>query len=178
MPSKRRRRSTPGNTDHVHSPEPVGWLVYKFAANGGVVFDSAEQAVYDEAVQGALAEAQTWGEFRRMLPAGEWASIEEALREAETGDEDDPDPRPWERPSTPFDPSAIPGFSDGDYPRWAQQSMDEVLPADLLAAFAEKQASVHQGWFWFIPHDRAEELVEALRARGYRVEHTPFLRGW
>jgi hypothetical protein len=143
-----------------------------------VVFESVEQALYDEAVHGALAEAQTWGEFRRMLPAGEWESIEEALCEAETSDEDDPNRLQWERARTPFDPSAIPGFNDGDYPRWAQQRIDDVLPADLLATFAEKQSSVHNGAFWFIPNDRAEALAEALRARGYRVECTPFLRGW
>jgi hypothetical protein len=84
----------------------------------------------------------------------------------------------WEWASTPFDASDVPGFSDGDYPRWAQQRMAEVLPADLLVQFAEQQVSMHNGWFWFIPHDRAAELAGALRARGYEVEHTPFLRGW
>jgi hypothetical protein len=177
-PSNPSRRSPPDATDSLHTPEPVGWLVYKLAANGGVVFDSIEQALYAEAVNGALAEAQTWGEFRKMLPPGEWEDIEDALREAETGDEDDPDRLFWERARTPFDPSVIPGFSDGDYPRWAQQHMDDVLPGDLLAEFAEQQSSIHNGSFWFIPHDRAEALAEALRSRGYRVEHTPFLRGW
>jgi hypothetical protein len=171
------RPSTPDATDS-HAQEPVGWLVYKLAANGGVVFDSVKHALVDEAVNGALAEAQTWGEFRKMLPAGEWDSIEDALREAHTFDEDDSDPPFWERPSTPFDPAFIPGFSDGDYPRWAQQRMDDVLPGDLLEEFAEQRSSIHNGSFWFIPHDRADALAEALRSRGYRVEHTPFLRGW
>jgi hypothetical protein len=161
-----------------HAPEPVGWLVFKFAANGGVVVDSVERALRDEAVHGALSEAQTWGDFRRMLPLGEWTHIEDLLREGHTSDEDDSDPPFWERPNSPFDPSVIPGFSDGDYPRWAQQCMDDVLPGDLLEEFAEQRSSIHNGSFWFIPHDRADALAEALRSRGYRVEHTPFLRGW
>ena len=159
------------------SAEPVAWLVYKFAANGGVVFDTVEQAIYDETVQGALAEAKTWGELRRFLPKGEWEAIEERLLEAVDYDLED-QKHLWELDETPFDASQIPGYCDGDYPRWAQQSMDEVIPEDLLKTYGVQETSIHNGLFWLIPHDQAEALVDALRLRGYHVEHTPFLRGW
>ena len=159
------------------SAEPVAWPVYKFAGNGGVVFDTVEQAIYDETVQGALAEAKTWGELRRCLPEGEWETIQERLLHTRDYDEDDPDREHWEVDKTPFDASAIPGYWDGAYPRWAQQSMDEVIPEDLLETYGVQKASVHNGLFWLIPHDQAEALVDALRLRGYHVEHTPFLRG-
>jgi hypothetical protein len=84
----------------------------------------------------------------------------------------------WAQDQTPFTPEQVPGFCDGDYPRWRQQSLDEVLPEDLLNEFATTQHSVHNGPFWFIPHESDTALVNALRLRGFHVEDAPFLRGW
>ena len=154
------------------------WLVYKYAANGGLVFQRVADAVYDEALHGALSEAKTWGEFRRLLPEGEWETIQDLLIDWGGYDEDDPERERWELDETPFSPHSIPGFSDGDYPTWAQQSLDEVLPEDLLLTFGTRASSVHNGPFWLVPHDAAEPLVAAPRARGYQVEAATFLRGW
>jgi hypothetical protein len=66
-----------------NTPSEQPWLVYKFAGNGGLVFQSVHDALYDEAVHGALEEARTWGEFRRLLPAGEWEAIAERLESRE-----------------------------------------------------------------------------------------------
>ena len=114
------------------SAEPVAWLVYKFAANGGVVFDTVEQAIYDETVHGALAEAKTWDELRRFLPEGEWETIEELLLEAVDYDLED-QKHLWELDETPFDENQIPGYCDGNYPHLGpHQFMDAVIQEVLL----------------------------------------------
>ena len=109
---------------------------------------------------------------------GEWETIENLLLETWDYDEDDPDRLHWEVDKTPFDASATPGYCDGDYPRWAQQSMDEVILEDPPGAYGAQEASVHIGLFWLILHEQAEALADALRLRGYHVEHEQFLRGW
>lgn len=177
--------------------EPVGWLVIKYCANGGLSIDTVEGALYDERVHGALRESTTLGEFWLALPwqarrelaeffadalfNARWGHVdEEDLPDtwADQIDEDCGSPDYWATDQTPFEAERIPGFCDGDWPRWQQQVLDEVLPEDLLQQFAEVQHSVHNGPFWFIPHESAPELTEALRQRGYHVEETPFLRGW
>jgi len=44
-----------------------------------------------------------------------------------------------------------------------QADSDRQRLGDLLAEFAERQSSVHNGSFWFIPHDRAEALADLRR---------------
>jgi hypothetical protein len=176
---------------------PLGWLVIKYCANGGLSIDTVEGALYDEQVHSALAESKTLGEFWLALPPETRRELAEfffkALFEARFGEIDEEDlsdtradgvykdcesPDYWATDQTPFDAGQIPGFGDGDWPRWQQQALDDVLPRDLLSQFATKKHSVHNGPFWFIPHESAPELTEALRRRGYRVEEASFLRGW
>ena len=170
------------------SPEPVVWLVYSLAGNGGAVFDTVDHAIYADAVHGALQEAKTWGEFRRLLPEGEWETVEERLSEAfgdellqredEEENEDEPAPeRHWENDAAPFTMSDVPGLDEGDYPAWRQADMEEVVPEDLLEAFGKIEASPN-GPFWLVPHENAAALADALRLRGYHVEEASFLRGY
>lgn len=188
----------PHPSEEVLNPaQPIEWLVVKYCANGGLCVDTIESALYDERLNGALEEAKTLGEFWLMLPAQERESLADfffdALSEARSEDvnedersddwqgqvaDDCDSPEYWAKDQTPFMPEQIPGFCDGDYPRWRQQALDEVLPEDLLSRFATTAHSVHNGPFWFIPHESASALINALRLRGFHVEETPFLRGW
>ena len=157
------------------SAEPVSWLVYGFDFPGGVVFQTVEQAIFDDTVHDALAEAKTWGEFRRFLPEGEWETIEESLLESWDYDEDDPDRLHWEVDNTPFDASAIPGYDDDAYPRWVQQSIDEVIQGVLLEVHGVQETSIP---FRLGDPDQAAVVTYLLSPLGYHVEHTQFLRGW
>ena len=181
----------------VDPGEPVDWLVIKYCANGGLSIDTVEGALHDEQVHGALAESKTLGEFWLALPPqtrDELAdSFFDTLYEARYGEAEEADlpddshdrvlddcdsAAYWATDRTPFGPEHIPGFCDGGWPRWQQQYLDSVLPDDLLEQFGTEQHSVHNGSYWFIPHDAAPALTEALRQRGYHVEEAPFLRGW
>ena len=157
------------------SAESVSWLVYGFDWHGNVVFQTVEQAIFDDAVHGALAEAKTWGEFRRLLPEGEWETIEEVLLEVADYDLEVDQKHLWELDETPFDEkSQIPDYRDGDHPRYAEQSIDEVIQEVLLEVHGVHETSIP---FFLYDIDEAEAFVDALRLRGYRVEHTQFLRG-
>lgn len=173
----------PGSRSEPVPPEPgsEGSLVVKYAANGGLVVQFMDDALYAEAIQGAIAEAKTYGEFRRLLPKGEWESIIERLATPEAWETEDQiwyeDPDfDW---NTPFDGSCIAGYDDGDYPGWAQAELDAVLPAAILAKYATAKDSIHNGRYWHIPHDSAPALIADLKALGYNVEdNANFLRGW
>ena len=189
----------PGPLELAPNPaHPIEWLVVKECANGGLCVDTVASALYHEQLHGALEEAKTLGEFWLMLPDQEREKLADfffdalsAARSEDVTDEDElPDdwqdqvaddcgaPFYWAQDQTPFMPDQIPGFCDGDYPRWRQQALDEVLPEDLLSRFATTEHSVHNGSYWFIPHESDTALINALRLRGFHVEETPFLRGW
>ena len=168
-------RKAPASHATTLRPEaPEGWLVYHEVGNGGLVFDTVENALYAEALSGALEEAKTWGEFRRMLPAGEWETVEALLQSRSAHDDDEG--APWDEDAAPFTSSDIPGLDDGYYPEWRQADMEEVVPEDLLETFGKRECSPN-GMFWLVPHEHAEALAEALRQRGYHVEEASFLRG-
>ena len=114
----------------------------------------------------ALETAKTWGEFRAMLPEGEW---EENLEDYfEEGPPDD----------KPFDSDAVPGHPDGDYPQWLRQTMLEWLPQELNGKYGEVRMSVLNGEYLDLPADKAEEIAADLRAMGHTVTPTDVYFGW
>jgi hypothetical protein len=163
------------------APGSEGWLVVKYAANEGLVVQCVEDAIYQDAIIGAIAEAQTYGEFRRLLPDGEWETVVERLPVPEAWEDADAvwydDPAfDW---NTPFDATLVAGYCEGDYPAWAQAEMDSVLPEELLDKYATSASSVHNGPYWHIPHESAAALIADLRALGYSVDDgVNYLQGW
>ena len=167
------------------APGSEGWLVIKYAANDGLVVQYVEDAIYQDAINGAILEAKTYGEFRRLLPDGEWEIVVErlAVPEGWADADEDADEAWYDDPAfdwnTPFDATLVGGFCEGDYPAWAQAEMDNVLPEDLLDKYATSGNSVHNGPYWHIPHESAEALIADLRALGYSVDDgVNYLQGW
>jgi hypothetical protein len=156
-------------------------LLYRISHNGGAVFAEKTVAHRIDAIQRALSEAKTWGEFRRMLPKGEWKHIVGEISEHHgdpRSDSGDDIPR-WDLDETPFNGFGdMPGVSDGDYPPWLQQAQDKILPADILKNFAKLKDSVLNGSFWQIDEDKADQVAAVLRARGYMVERADNLQFW
>ena len=110
----RASRSAPNDVETPVVSQPILWLVYKVDAERGALFAFAETAMRSHAIQCALSDARTWGEFRRLLPAGEWADLEECL----AVDEDD-DCRPWEDDLARFDRALVSEVVGSDYGTWA-----------------------------------------------------------
>jgi hypothetical protein len=94
-------------------------VLYRQGPNGGLVFALAEDAERVSRIHTALANARTWGEFRRLMPSADlrdvWAVVERQCADYGVGTPSDADS---------FSAEMIPGFCDGDYPTWLQASMD------------------------------------------------------
>jgi len=132
-----------------------------------VVFASPTQAYEVHTIRSALEQAKTWGELEILMPPGE---VEDILTRA---DDDVDEVRP--EPEDSFSAEQVPGFSDGDYPFWLQQTMDNVLPADILERYATLTATVLNGDFWHIDTEYADAIVEELQQRGITVAERPDL---
>ena len=182
MSNARKSKKTQPSTARPSNAAPplLGWLVYRAHPNGGAVFAEVSEAICLDAIHQALSDAQTWGEFRRLLPEGEWDVVEELLIEAygALDGDDDPDPgRPeWELDDAKFDRAAIPGCPEGDYPRWLQQSLDDLLPREVIEQYAKRTSSLINGAYWFIDATWADEVAAVLRRYGYAVERAEFLQ--
>ena len=145
-------------------------LVYRVLSDTAVVFATRADAEHVSAINRALFEAETWGEFRRLLPGGEWDTIAEMLGDCPDDDDDADEMCHWERDDEPFSVDNIPGVGDGDYPPWLQADMDSVIPEDILERYGKRESSVLNGPFWEIPPSNLEPLVDELRAQGFVVE--------
>ena len=160
------------------------WLVFNVVEHGDrheLVIRTADQAIHDHQVYTALEDSKTWGEFRRLLPEGEWGFLCNQLMSC-AGWHERNDEQPelnWQDDEAPFDANVIPGFLL-DYPRWAQQHIGKIIPPSVLKRHGTltPAANRNQGAFWVIPVEKTHPLVNELRRRGYHVEGAQFLRGW
>ncbi len=153
------------------------WLVFRVASDGGVVVTFIEQALHQEAVHGALAEARTWGELRTLLPTSAWDDLTDRLWDCRENDLDgeDPDYRVWDDADAPFEARHL---ELDDFPGWPDQVVDHTLPDDAFLECGVEPSCLCNGSFWYFPPEHSEQLLAALRTRGYHVEYTPFLRGF
>jgi hypothetical protein len=156
-------------------------IIYRVHPNGGAVFALKSEAVYVDQIYRALSGAVTWGQFREMLPKGEWETIVDMVQNTHgwpedfEGVEDDDDGFDdgmvrWDRDDAPFSGyDHIPQAADGDYPIFLQQTMDGFIPEEVLTSFGTLTDSVLNGPYWHISPDRIEDVVEWLRRDGYTV---------
>mgnify|MGYP003344104048 CR=1 FL=1 len=183
MPSRHTTRSTAKRTRDM-------WLVLSPVPHlDEVVIRTAADAIHDHQVHVALNTGQTWGEFRALLPTGEWDRVRTALLDEEresalaatarSSGDDPAGSRTWDRDEAPFSAWMLPGFPQR-YPRWAQPRMHEIVPPSLLRRYGTEVPLFEpfQGSYWSIRVDRAEALASHLRRRGYHVEWSDVLKGY
>lgn len=121
-------------------------LVYWFAdgSNGEycVFFAPRERAEYVARICAAVRDSQTWADFKRRLPVGEWESLEldERFR-----DED------------PFEADDVPGLADGFYPPSLAWEQTSFFPKDLVAECGGESACQN------LVADDAENIADKLR---------------
>jgi hypothetical protein len=134
-------------------------LFYRISpANEGLVFAFAEDAIKNHAMRKALENSKTWGEFRESVGENEYQAVLNMMSAhisepvAVPNDEDQ------------FKRYKIPGYGDGDFPKWLQTEMEWLLPADIVAKFGVNGNYVH-----FDPSCE-KRLILALRKRGYEVD--------
>jgi len=115
----------------------------------------------------ALENAETWADFRRLLPADELARLEAEMR-------DNGSPMPKGR--TPCDPDTIPGFADGDWPALITSTMLREVPEPVLKAFGDRGPSALNGDLVAFNADDVPAIKAMLAEMGYTVVERPDLR--
>ena len=146
-------------------------LFYREAFSGGLVFASPERARFIDQIHQAINQSKTWGEFRATMPEEEYRVLYNRIVE-DWGVEDAPSE------DDEFSSDSVPGYTDGDYPSWLQQEMDEVLPKDILDAYGENTDTMLNGNYCNIDPVVETELVEKLVKLGFEVEKREDLKFW
>ena len=138
--------------------------------NQGLVFATQARALYVAQIHKAIRKARTGGEFRSLMPRAEYSRVMRYWFDY------DGDRRPNSHES--FSGDRVPGVPDGDYPRWLQPEMGDILPPDLLRRFGKRADTALNGSFTFIPPANAQAMIRALKALGYRVRSGTRLPFW
>ena len=152
----------------AHRESPRRLLYRVVPHNGGLIFAEPERAHAVALLHVALRDSATWGDFRNSIPNEEFTDIVNRSFVANA------EPPPNDADS--FNAEEIAGWTDGDYPPWLQKELDSVLPQEIFQAFAQKQQTVANGTYWFIPEAKVSGICEALAARGFAVDLEQNLR--
>ena len=149
-----------------------------------------DDAEYLHEVEKAIASAKTVGEFRAMLPVGEFESFsswdrnedgliyfdgekylfsEEGVLSEVPKDHEYPE-ESIVRADDPLDlEKVIPGFSDGNYPPFFEAQQEDFLPEDFCKQYGKYDGSPAVGAWWEFPVDKAKEMKIELESRGFSV---------
>lgn len=142
----------------------------------GPVFALKDDAEHVAAVNNALNTAKTWGEYRSLLPAGEWEAHGETFPVLyDTGELVMKDGKPVleyledQEDDDPFDPDNVPGVGDGDYPIWLQQVMLDWMPESILEKYGKHYGTRLNGDSVEFKSEDLGAIIEELRALEYTV---------
>lgn len=131
----------------------------------------------------ALNRARTWGEFKELLPEGEfeafsfwWAEGGERVYQDDEGfhfiDAAEVDGYREEFGSefvitseTPFDVMNVPGYGDGDFPPFTGLAIDK-FPGDFAERYGKGVDSMVSGSWRQFPLDKYEEMKRNLEVHG------------
>lgn len=142
---------------------PINQEIVYSARTGQLILIPKARALELAGIHHALKIAQTWGEFKSLIPAHIYEEVVEMMRDDFDEGEEIVEPAP----ESPFAPEAVPGYGDGDFPGWPAQEMLDWMPEDIQEQFGEVRTSVLSGDFLEIAPAHEREVVAALEARGY-----------
>jgi hypothetical protein len=136
-----------------------------------LVFAKPAEANRISQIQCALKHAKTWGEFKALMPAKDFAKVLESYVENLSWNAEDDDVVEPPSKNEPFDPiSCVRGFEEGDYPTWLQAKMDCVIPYEVLRKFGTRETTFLNGSYWGISSACEAEIVSELHHLGYVVQ--------
>jgi len=115
----------------------------------------------------ALEQAETWADFRRLMPADELTRLQGLMRDdgARMPDGD-----------KPFDADLLPGFADGDWPALIAHTMLSEVPEPVLQAFGDRGRSALNGDLVEFKADDLPAIKVMLAQLGWNVVERPDLR--
>lgn len=164
-------------------------LVFMLWSDDTGVFFAKKNYEHLKTVEAALNEAETWRDFERMCPPGEfedlgmwWCNRGEYIYEIDGEyrfiDSDelveflrDDGREQVIGADEKFNRSMIPGGDDGDYPPWTMMTADKILPGEFADEFSEGAVGGPAAGGWWIEYPVAEidEMTRWLEPRGFSV---------
>ena len=132
--------------------------------NGGFVIAPRTRALKIARITTAIETAKTWGEFRKLMPRGEYSEVVQDYEENHGS-------RP--KTSDAFESETVPGYCDGDYPPWLQQEMLSLFSDKLreeLEKCGEVEDSFTSGPYLHLDPKALPEIKEILERNGYVLE--------
>jgi hypothetical protein len=136
-------------------------LVRTGASKEDLVYAGESEAAELDRIYAAIHDSKTWGEFRAAMPRDEYSEI---IRRRF---DDNGEPRPRSRDR--FEAEDVPGYLDGDYPRWIQASMSYSLPKDIVRDFGRSSCTRFNGDYLELAACDRLAINRRLRRHGYRV---------
>lgn len=151
----------------TNAPSPG--ILYFRSVGSSLVFAPPEIAEENDRIYRAITESKTWGEFRSRMPPQEYAAL---TANSFSSDPEEIAEGPEVAPPSDeeeFSSECIPGFCDGDYPRWIAGEQQRYVSRDILQAFGKREYTMLNGPCWRIDESRREEVLAALRAEGHEL---------
>lgn len=137
-------------------------LVYGVFQGDEVAFLPRQQALALAQLWRALDSAQTWGQFRRMVPPHIYDEVVAAVGDNENLADDG---RPFS--DAPFDRDDIPGHADGDWPALPARQMLDWMPQAVRERYGRVVSTRFNGDYLAFRARDATAVAEALQALGY-----------
>ncbi len=153
-----------------------------------LIFIPAESAHELAALQRAIWQSKTWGEFRRRVTGARFDEVISAW-EAMTPEEyvqETLESRPEltrekalaeyqalplheriPRDDDPFSGDAVPGVCDAFWPEWPAQEALNWFPLEVEEAYGCPGTTMHNGRYLHIPAENEREVIMALQEHGY-----------
>jgi hypothetical protein len=141
-------------------------LVYGVFQADELAFIPKQQALDLAQLWRALDSAQTWADFKRMVPDHVYAGVVELIQDSPGSTLSDAGPDP----QAPFDRDDIPGHADGDWPPFPPQQMLDWVPQEIQARYGRTITTVFNGDYLCFAANDAADIVRALEQHGYTCE--------
>lgn len=139
--------------------QPTRNLVYGHAqAHDCLAFANADTAAEEAQEIVAIASARTWREARNVAVRHTWNPAGPEYVEPDDHDDDEP-----------FDINELDAIADGNWPTIVTNRALKLLPKDIQAQIGKDVPTVFNGDYLEIPLAAEDELVAALRERGFEV---------
>ena len=136
-------------------------LICGIYADDYVVILEEAKARELEQVWRALDTARTWADVKEIMPEAYFRNLWETLEDrAEEGDS-------LPELSDAFDPVAVPGFADGDWPDWPAASMLDWMPATIRQRYGQRAETALNGDFLEIAPEHIVPVMQELSELGY-----------
>ena len=182
-------KSSHRSKNRIKSVEPIHLVFQWWEGREGVFIEKLKYTQLRQ-VEYAIVKSKNWGEFRALLPEGEfealscwWENGGENVYQEEGRylyiEPNDLDVF-WEecgeeyliREEDRFDDSDLPGRMDGDYPPWTYSFADDLLPEEFVKVYGKPIASMISGSWIEFPVGFYNQMKTELEKLGFLVERS------